>query len=49
MANNAIDTKAVRLSPNPKNDGATNQTETIQLKLPDGMSHNPMINPKDLI
>jgi hypothetical protein len=49
MANNAIDTKAVRLSSNPKNAEAINQTETIQLKLPDGMSNFPMINPKDLI
>jgi hypothetical protein len=49
MANNAIDSKAVRLSSNPKNAETTNQTETIQLKLPDGMSHTPMINPKDLI
>ena len=49
MANNAIDTKAASLSSNPKIAEATNQTEKIQLKLPDGMSHNPMINPKDLI
>jgi Family of unknown function (DUF5338) len=49
MVNNAIDTKAVRISSNPINAGATNETETTQLKLPDGMSHTPMINPKDLI
>ena len=49
LANNAIDTKAVRLGSNPINAGATNQTETTRLKLPDGMSHTPMINPKDLI
>jgi Family of unknown function (DUF5338) len=49
ITNNVIDTKTVRLSSNPKNAGATNQTETIHLKLPDRMSHTPMINPKDLI
>ncbi len=31
------------------NDTATTQKEEIaKIKLPDGMSHNPMINPKDL-
>jgi len=49
LANNTIETKAVRLSSNPKNAESINQTESIQLKLPDGMSHTPMINPKDLI
>ena len=49
LANNTIETKAVRLSSNPKNAESINQTESIQLKLPDGMSRRPMINPKELI
>ena len=49
MANNAIDTKSVRLNSSPKNVESTHQTETAQLNLPDRMSHFPMIDPKDLI
>ena len=34
----------------PKSIAQENQPQTaIKLKLPEGMSHNPMINPKDLI
>ena len=34
---------------NQVNDTATVQKEeSVKIKLPDGMSHNPMINPKDL-
>ena len=49
MPNNANETKAARLIPTPKNVEATHQSETAKLKLPDGMSHFPMIDPKDLI
>jgi hypothetical protein len=49
MANNAIDGKADKLNSNPKNVEAARQTETTPLKLPDEMSHIPMIDPKDLI
>jgi hypothetical protein len=31
------------------NNTTTLKEETVKLKLPDGMSHNPNINPKDLI
>ncbi|NOU15683.1 MAG: hypothetical protein HOO92_17270 [Methylococcaceae bacterium] len=36
------------LDSTPPNVEGTHQAEPITLKLPEGMSHNPMINPKDL-
>lgn len=47
--NNSFDVKAVRAGSIPNNYESTNQTRTTSLKLPDRMSHTPMINPKDLI
>jgi len=41
-ANNLIDVKQSNATANAQKE------DIVKIKLPDGMSHNPMINPKDL-
>lgn len=43
------DTKTTKLVKQTINTDTSLKEETVKLKLPDGMSHNPNINPKDLI
>jgi len=42
-------TQTTQLAKQTNNTATSLKEETVKLKLPEGMSHNPNINPKDLI